>query len=310
MIKLIVSYKERIDKYISSNSQITRNDAKELVLSGCVFVNDNIKVIKPNFEVKENDEIIITKLIDKVIDIPPKNIKLDIVYEDDYIVVINKPSGMVVHPAPGHYDDTLVNGLLHHFKNNLSNENGLLRPGIVHRIDKDTSGLLIVAKNNEIHNLLAKNLKNHEIERSYLAIVVGQLENKKIKINLPLKRNENDFKLISVNKNGKEAITHIELLKSFYINEKPYSLIKCDLKTGRTHQIRVHLAYIKHPVYGDPIYGHKIDGFGQRLHAYKLKFIHPKTLKKIEIYAKVPKEFNVAEYNYNDLLKEGKSEIK
>ncbi|WP_029512857.1 RluA family pseudouridine synthase [Mycoplasmopsis iners] len=303
MLKINVEYKDRIDKYISDNSNISRNDAKQLILEGAVSVNDDILVRKPNFTVDEGMKITITKLIDKEINVLPKEMDLDIVYEDDDLVILNKPSNLVVHPAPGHYDDTLVNGLLHHFKNNLSNENGLLRPGIVHRIDKDTSGLLLIAKNNEIHNQLAEMLKKHEIKRSYVAIVEGLLKHKNMKINLPLARHKSDRKMIDVNKDGKEAITNVKLIKTFYLDKKPYSLIQCDLETGRTHQIRVHMAYLKHPVYGDATYGTKIDDFGQRLHAYKLNFVHPRSGKEIEVYAPIPKEFDIADFDFEALKK-------
>ncbi|MGY5139681.1 RluA family pseudouridine synthase [Mycoplasmopsis gallinarum] len=305
MIRLEVKYKERIDKYISDNSEITRNDAKALILEGAISVNE-IQVRKPNFTVKENDVINIYKLIEKITNIDAKEMELEIIYEDNDIVVINKPSNLVVHPAPGHFDDTLVNGLLYHFKN-LSNENGLLRPGIVHRIDKDTSGLLLIAKNNEAHLKLAEMLKTHEIKRSYVAIVDGILENKFLKINLPLGRSKKDRKLISVQKDGKEAITNVELLKTFYYEKQPYSLVKCDLETGRTHQIRVHLAYIKHPVYGDASYGKKVDDFGQRLHAYKLEFNHPITNQLLTIFAPIPAEFSISDYDFSQLTQERKN---
>lgn len=228
---------------------------------------------------------------------------LNIVYEDEYLCVINKPSGLIVHPAPGHYDNTLVNGLLYHFKNNLSNENGLLRPGIVHRIDKDTSGLLIIAKTNEVHNILSKNFKNHDISREYIAIVDGILEDKKLKLDLPIGRDVKNRQMMSVtNQNSKHAITNVELLNTFYLDGYPKSLVKCVLETGRTHQIRVHLAYIKNPVYGDPIYGKKVDDFNQRLHAYKLTFLHPINNKKIVLFAEPPKEFEIANFKFQELM--------
>ncbi|WP_027120363.1 RluA family pseudouridine synthase [Mycoplasmopsis lipofaciens] len=301
MLKLEVKYKERIDKYISDNSDLSRNDAKQLILQNAVHLNDNIPVHKPNYIVREGWTINIIKLLDKEMDIKPVDIPLNIVYEDKDLVVINKPTNLVVHPAPGHINDTLVNGLLFHFKT-LSNENGLLRPGIVHRIDKDTSGLLIVAKNNETHILLSEMLKKHEIKRSYVAICEGLIEHKNLKINLPIERHHSDRKQMTVHKNGKEAITYVNVLKSFYLEKKPMSLIQCDLETGRTHQIRVHLSHIKNPVYGDPIYGHKVDDYNQRLHAYKLSFIHPVSKKEIIVYADVPKEFDIADYDFSQLM--------
>lgn len=301
MLTIEVKYKDRIDKYISDNSTISRNDAKNLILQEAVYINDKKFVRKPNYIVREGMVITVMKLLEKEMNVEPVNIPLDIKYEDDDIIIINKPSDLVVHPSPGHYNDTLVNGLLYHFKK-LSNENGLLRPGIVHRIDKDTSGLLIIAKNNEVHNKLVEQLKKHEIKRSYVAICEGILENKLTKINLPIKRSDKDRKKMAVHKEGKKSITYVRLLKTFYIDKKPCSLVKCNLKTGRTHQIRVHLSYIKNPVYGDPVYGTKIDDFNQRLHAYKLEFIHPITNEKIKIFADVPKEFEISNYNF-DLLK-------
>ncbi|BAW18388.1 ribosomal large subunit pseudouridine synthase D [Mycoplasmopsis bovigenitalium] len=298
MLKLDVNYKERIDKYISDNSEISRNDAKQLILQGAVFLNNNsIPVNKPNYIVQEGWNITITKLIEKETNIVPTKMDLNIVYEDEDIVILDKPTNLVVHPAPGHYEDTLVNGLLHHFKT-LSNENGLLRPGIVHRIDKETSGLLIIAKNNETHIKLAEMLKKHEIKRSYIAICDGLIENKITKINLPINRHVNDRKKMTVNKDGKESITTVYLLKHFYIDKQPKSLVKCELQTGRTHQIRVHLKYIGHPVYGDSVYNKKVDEFNQRLHAYKLEFIHPNTQQNIKVFAAIPNEFNVADFDF------------
>ncbi|ENY69179.1 Ribosomal large subunit pseudouridine synthase D [Mycoplasmopsis bovigenitalium 51080] len=298
MLKLDVNYKERIDKYISDNSEISRNDAKQLILQGAVFLNNNsIPVNKPNYIVQEGWNITITKLIEKETNIVPTKMDLNIIYEDEDIVILDKPTNLVVHPAPGHYEDTLVNGLLHHFKT-LSNENGLLRPGIVHRIDKDTSGLLIIAKNNETHIKLAEMLKKHEIKRSYIAICDGLIENKITKINLPINRHVNDRKKMTVNKDGKESITTVYLLKHFYIDKQPKSLVKCELQTGRTHQIRVHLKYIGHPVYGDSVYNKKVDEFNQRLHAYKLEFIHPNTQQNIKVFAAIPNEFNVADFDF------------
>ncbi|MBU4689535.1 RluA family pseudouridine synthase [Mycoplasma zalophidermidis] len=304
MIKLEVTYKERIDKYISDNTELSRNDVKQLILQGAVLLNDNtIPVNKPKYIVQPGWNITITKLIDKETNVVPRKMDLDIVYEDDDLVVLNKPTDLVVHPAPGHHDDTLVNGLLFHFKT-LSNENGLLRPGIVHRIDKDTSGLLIIAKNNETHVKLVEMLKNHKIHRSYLAICDGLIENKITKINLPINRHANDRKKMTVHKDGKDSITTVYLLKHFYLEKEPKSLVRCQLETGRTHQIRVHLKYIGHPVYGDPVYNKKIDEFNQRLHAYKLEFIHPISDKKVTVFAPIPNEFNITDFDFSELKNE------
>lgn len=306
MIKLEVTYKERIDKYISNNTEISRNDIKSLIEQRAVFVNGT-NVIKPKYIVREGQIIEIVKLLDKETDVKPKEMEINVIYEDDDLLVIDKPSDLVVHPAPGHTNDTLVNGLLYHFKNNLSNENGLLRPGIVHRIDKDTSGLLMIAKNNEIHKILTDEFKQHNIKRSYVAICEGVLNSNKIKLNLPIGRDPKNRQQMTVTSvNSKEAITHIELLKTFYYENKPLSLVKCELETGRTHQIRVHLAYIKNPVYGDPVYGNAVDDFNQRLHAYKLEFIHPITQKHIILYSNPPIQFNISEYNFEQLKENNK----
>ncbi|AKF41393.1 ribosomal large subunit pseudouridine synthase D [Mycoplasmopsis canis UFG4] len=303
MVELIVKYKDRIDKYISNNSEISRNDIKALIEEGAVYV-DQMQVNKPKFEVRENQVIKIVKLIDKELKIEPEKMDLNIVYDDEFICIIDKPSGLVVHPSPGHSSGTLVNGLLYHFKNNLSNENGLLRPGIVHRIDKDTSGLLVIAKNNEVHNLLAQKFAEHDINRKYIAICDGILEDKKMRLKLPIGRNSQDRQKMAVtNLNSKEAITNVTLLKSFYINNQPKSLIKCELETGRTHQIRVHMQYIGNPIYGDPMYNKNIDEFGQRLHAYKLEFEHPITKKQMEFYSMPSKEFEVADFDFKEFLK-------
>ncbi|EFF41205.1 RluA family pseudouridine synthase [Mycoplasmopsis alligatoris] len=306
MIKLEVTYKERIDKYISNNSEISRNDIKSLIEQKAVLVND-IVVNKPKFSVNEGQVITILKLIDKEIKIEAQNIDLDIAYEDEYLLVLKKPSGMVVHPAPGHHENTLVNALLYHFKNNLSNENGLLRPGIVHRIDKDTSGLLLIAKNNEVHKILAEGFATKTINRKYVAICDGILKSPKLKLDLPIGRDIKNRQLMAItNANSKSAVTHLELLKSFYYENQPKSLVKATLETGRTHQIRVHCAYIKNPVFGDPVYGRKVDDFNQRLHAYKLEFNHPITNKKIVIYSAPPAEFGICDYDFQDFINKEK----
>ncbi|NQZ65985.1 MAG: RluA family pseudouridine synthase [Mycoplasmatales bacterium] len=286
--KLIkVKNKERIDKYVAANSDFSRSDIKKLIESHAVFV-DGISVRKANFTVYEGNEILVTDIIEKEINAIPENIPVDVVYEDEDILVINKPSGMVVHPAPGHHSGTLVNALLYRFKK-LSNINGTTRPGIVHRIDKDTSGLLVVAKNNQSHIFLSNELKDHKINREYLAWVEGRVPNKITHINLPIGRDNKNRQKMAVTKiNSKNAVTHVFVKK---VLEKR-TLVKCNLETGRTHQIRVHMAYLKHPLIGDPIYGKKIDDFGQRLHAYKLEFTHPKTKKKLEFKVDPPKKFN------------------
>ncbi|UVD81860.1 RluA family pseudouridine synthase [Mycoplasma iguanae] len=292
-MKITAKYSERIDKYISDNSEISRNDIKDLILNHEVFVN-GISVRKPKFMLTENDEIEIINIPTKVMDINPEKIPLKIVFEDDDIIIVDKPSGMVVHPAPGNMSGTLVNALLYHFNNNLSDENGYLRPGIVHRIDKNTSGLLIVAKNNKIHKYLTEKLKNHEIKRKYKAIVENFLENDIINLDLPIGRDpQNRQKMAVIKQNSKEARTKVFLEKLFEYENKKYSLIRCELETGRTHQIRVHLSYIKHPVYGDPLYGNTVDDFGQRLHAYELSLTMPDG-KELKFTSDLPKEFDIA----------------
>ncbi|WP_036452419.1 RluA family pseudouridine synthase [Mycoplasma buteonis] len=307
MIELKVLYKDRIDKYIANNTEISRNDIKQLIAENVISV-DGMIVNKPKFQVREGQEIKIERVIDKEINIEPQEMQLDIVYEDDYLCVINKPSGMIVHPAPGHSENTLVNGLLYHFKNNLSNENGVLRPGIVHRIDKDTSGLLIIAKDNNTHKLLSEMFAKHDIHRSYLAICDGILQDKKIKLDLPIGRSVKDRQKMAVtNQNSKHAVTYATLLKTFYLDGLPKTLIQCELETGRTHQIRVHMAFIKNPIYGDPIYNKQIDDFGQRLHAYKLTFIHPILNKRITLYSPMPKEFEVSGFDFDEFIQNEQS---
>lgn len=302
MLSLTVTYKDRIDKYIASNSSLSRADIQELIKSKAVFVNNGL-VCKPSYIVHPPQEIKIIRLLDKTPKIEAQNIKLDIIYEDDHLVIIDKPSGLIVHPSPTHYENTLANGLLYHFKNNLSDTNGLLRPGIVHRIDKDTSGLLIVTKTNAVHIKLAEMFKNHSIKRSYIAICDNFLTDKKLRINLPIGLDpKNPQKRKVTNIKAKEAITNVELIKTFYHEKQPKSLVKCNLETGRTHQIRVHLAHINNPIYGDNVYNKKIDDFNQRLHAYKLEFVHPMLEKQMTFYSKVPSEFNICEYDF-ELLK-------
>ena len=288
LIKITVKYQDRIDKYIAKNSSISRSDTKKLIEEKVIFVDDKL-IRKANFRVKENSTIRITKIIYKEINAIPENIKIDVVHEDDDIIIINKKSGMVVHPAPGNYSGTLVNALLFRFKK-LSNINGKIRPGIVHRIDKDTSGLLVVAKHNESHRVLTNDIKNHKIKRTYLCWVKGKMENDVTHINLPIGRDPKNRKKMTITEiNSKHAITHVYVEK--ILENK--TLIRCELETGRTHQIRVHLAHIKHPILGDPLYGKKVDDFGQKLHAYKLEFIHPITKKKIKFKVKPPKDFDL-----------------
>ena len=277
----------RIDKFISIiDKDLSRSTIKKLIDDDLVLINSN--PVKASYKVKVDDLIEVTEVDFSETDIIATKMDLDIVYEDDDVLVVNKPSGLVVHPAPGHYQDTLVNGLMYHIKS-LSDINGELRPGIIHRIDKDTSGLLMVAKNNKSHSILAEELKNKKTKREYIALVEGVIKNKRGKINAPIGRSKSNRLKMDVVSSGKPAITYFEVLDTF----KDMTLIKCILETGRTHQIRVHLAYINHPVVGDYIYGSsKVNEFGQYLHAKTLGFTHPTTKEKMQFDSELPKEFN------------------
>ncbi len=286
MINLIATYTDRIDKYIADNSNISRTDIQFLIKEHSVTVNE-IEVRKSNFKVKEGDKIHVAKLVQKEVTIEAEDIPVDIIYEDKDLAIVNKPTGMVVHPAPGHASGTLVNGLMYKFKEQLSDINGQARPGIVHRIDKDTSGLLVVAKHNRSHAYLAQLIKDHKIKRTYLALLKGRLTNEITHIDLPIGRDpKNRQKMAVVRTNSKQAKSHFFVET---VNENT-TLIRCELETGRTHQIRVHAAHIGHPVIGDPLYGTKLDDFGQRLHAYKLEFVHPNG-KTMKFEAPIPQEF-------------------
>lgn len=278
---------KRIDKYLNENTEYTRSKIQKMIENGNILVND-IKV-KDSYKVKENDYITIEAL-EETTDILPENIPLDIYYEDDDLIVVNKPSGMVVHPAPGNYTGTLVNALIYH-TNNLSKVNTNIRPGIVHRIDADTSGLLLVAKNDKSHDILAEAIQKKEVVREYIALVEGIIMEDTTTIDAPIGRDKKDRKKMTVtSENSKDAVTHIRVLERY----KDSTLIRCKLETGRTHQIRVHLSYIGHPVVNDPVYGHKklIDkDFGQMLHAEKLGFVHPTTKEYMEFTAEPPKRF-------------------
>lgn len=280
--------KIRLDKYLLSKIDITRSKLQKQIEGGAVLVND--KVVKSSYVVKLDDVITVEEDYEEEINIEPKDMDLDIIYEDDDVLVVNKPSGMVVHPANGHYNDTLVNGIMYHC-NSLSDINDTIRPGIVHRIDADTSGLLLVAKNNDAHNSLAEQLQEHSVNRVYLALVHGVINEDSATIDAPIGRDDTNRKKFCVtDKNAKEAITHLNVVKRY----KDATLIECRLETGRTHQIRVHLAYIKHPIVNDYVYGHKKTinkEFGQMLHAKTIGFIHPKTNKYLEFSVNPPKEF-------------------
>lgn len=276
----------RIDKYLVNNMENkSRSFIQGLIDEELVLVND--KKIKSNYKLRENDIITVIMKEPKELEVTPENIDLDIVYEDEDLIVVNKPKGLVVHPAPGNYNGTLVNGLLYHCKD-LSGINGVIRPGIVHRIDKDTSGILVIAKNDESHNELAKQFKDHSIKREYYALVEGKFSSLEGTIDKPIGRNKKDRLKMGIVEDGKRAVTHYEVIEQY---NKGVSLVKCRLETGRTHQIRVHMASISHPLVGDLIYGSKkpkININGQVLHAKTLGFIHPRTKAYMEFDSNLP----------------------
>ena len=273
----------RIDSFLANSSDLSRSQIQKLIEEGRVLVNNETTVSR--YKVNPGDFITAEYLEQTPTDIKPKDIALDIVYEDEDLIVINKPKGLVVHPAAGNYDNTLVNALLYHCKE-LSDINGYYRPGIVHRIDKDTSGLLVCAKNNAAHAALSAQLQDKTCFRKYYAIVNGIIDNNEGIINAPIGRSSKDRQKMEVtDKNSKEAITEFKVLQRL----SSTCLVECELKTGRTHQIRVHMAFIKHPVLNDPKYSKKtIDETGQYLHAYYLSFIHPKTNERMEFVTGMP----------------------
>lgn len=278
----------RLDVALTEATQKSRSFIQKLIADERVLVNGQVK--KANYKIQPGDQVELNYPELTKLDVQPENIPLDIVYEDNDILVVNKPQGMVVHPAPGSWSGTLVNALLYHCQN-LSGINGVIRPGIVHRIDKDTSGLLMVAKNDEAHHNLAQQIKNHEVARNYRAIVHGSLAEPSGTIDAPIGRDPKSRKKMAVVfKNSKKAITHYYVLNRFM----NFTEIKAVLETGRTHQIRVHMAYLKHPILGDPLYGPKKNPFGlqgQVLHAEFLAFRHPKTGQLMEFTADLPETF-------------------
>ena len=286
MVVKVVENNIRIDKYLSNNTDLSRTLISKMIDNGYILVND--KPTKNNYKVKENDIIKIDESFKEETNIEPEEMKLNIVYEDNDIIIVNKPSGMVVHPGNGNYSGTLVNGLMY-YTNSLSDINGEIRPGIVHRIDKDTSGLIIIAKNNKTHEILSDYFKNKTITRTYIALVKGEIRTNSGTIDAPIGRSDKDRKKMAVtSKNSKNAITHFTVLKRY----KGYTLIKCKLDTGRTHQIRVHMNYIGHPVYNDPVYTNdKCSDFGQFLHSYSMEFIHPITKEKMYFECPLPEYF-------------------
>lgn len=276
---------ERIDRYVTyALADFSRSYIQRLTEAGDLTVNG--KSVRPSYRVKADDNILVRT--DSVIpEIVPERIKLDILYEDEDLLVVNKPKGMVVHPAPGHYEHTLVNAVMYHCRENLSGINGVMRPGIVHRIDKDTTGSLVICKNNRAHECIAAQLEEHSIRREYIAMVTGVIDTSGT-VNAPIARSRSDRKKMCITPDGKRAVTNYEVLKNF----DRFTLVKCRLETGRTHQIRVHMASINHPVAGDTVYGNgmktPVETNGQALHAYLLGFIHPSTGEYMEFTAPFP----------------------
>ena len=281
---------ERIDKFLSVLLEdSSRNAIQKLIENGKVLVNG--AVVNKKYKVNTDDEIKMLPSELKPLDAEPENIPLQIVYEDEHLLVVNKPRGMVVHPAPGNYSGTLVNALLYHCKDSLSGINGILRPGIVHRIDKDTSGLLIVAKTDKAHIGLAEQIKEHSFTREYNAVIVGHLKEQQGTVNAPIGRNPKDRKKMCVTQNNsKNAVTHYNVIEDY----EGYSHISLKLETGRTHQIRVHMAHLGHAVAGDYVYGNdKKSAYlnGQCLHAIKIGFVHPITNEYLEFTSELPDYF-------------------
>lgn len=287
-MKIIVTEnQERLDKYLANNTEHSRSTIIKMLDNG--FIKVNGKIEKASYKVRVNDCIDIEDGFVEETDIVPVKMDINIVYEDDDLIVVDKPSGLVVHPGSGNYDNTLVNGLMH-YTNSLSDINGEERPGIVHRIDKDTSGLLVIAKNNKSHAILSEYFKKHDnIKREYIALICGNFPHDSATIDAPIGRDPKDRKKMTVTAtNSKEAITHLKVLKKY----KDYTLVSLILETGRTHQIRVHMNYIGYPVYNDPVYNtKKCTEFGQFLHSHKMDFIHPITNKEMHFESPLPEEF-------------------
>ena len=280
---------ERLDKFISSSDDfdLTRTAVQNLITEGMITVNG--KKIAKNYVLSGGERVSVEIPEPTVLDVLPENIPIDIVFEDDYLLVVNKPKGMVVHPAAGNYTGTLVNALMYHCKDRLSSINGIIRPGIVHRIDKNTSGLLIVAKTDAAHLGLAEQIKEHSFTREYETIIMGRMKEYKGTIDAPIGRHHIDRKKMCVtDKNSKNAVTHYEVLEEF----REHSYLKLRLETGRTHQIRVHLSYVGHAVLGDDVYGKPVKDFeGQCLHARKIGFVHPITNEYLEFSSELPDYF-------------------
>ncbi len=280
---------KRLDVFLSEKTgDFSRSYIDKLISEGRAIVNG--KRVKSGYKIRAKDQVQMNIPNPKPLEVKAENIDLDILYEDNDIVVINKPRGMVVHPAAGNHSGTLVNALLNHCKDSLSDINGIIRPGIVHRIDKDTSGVLVAAKNNKSHKRLSEKLKEHDIQRIYIALAEGNIQENSGKVDAPIGRNPVERKKMAVNiKNGRGAVTYFKVLERF----KSATLLELQLETGRTHQIRVHLSFIGHPLVGDPLYGKRKQRFnfkGQALHAKLLGFVHPGTEQYVEFEAALPKE--------------------
>ncbi len=274
----------RIDKYLAEKLELSRSKIQKMIEEGDILING--KRVSSNYKTKLRDKVEIRDVSNNDILIEKENIPLDIVYEDHDLLIINKKSGMVVHPAPGHYKGTLVNALLYRFQLDYTDD---IRPGIVHRLDKDTSGVMMVAKNEEMHDILASMIQSKKVKRSYLALVEGVIAHETGTIDAPIGRDSNNRQKMAVTEvNGKDSITHFRVLERF----NNHTFIECILDTGRTHQIRVHLSYINHPVVNDPIYNKKKStSFGQMLHSKSIEFIHPKTGESIHYEVEPPREF-------------------
>ena len=281
----------RIDQFLSENSEYSRNYISKLIKDKYIYIND-VLCLKPSSKLRLNDTILIKDIEVKELDIKPVNIELDVVYDDEELIIINKKRGMVVHPSFGHYNDTLVNAIMYHYKDKLSDINGIMRPGIVHRIDKDTSGLLCVCKTNFAHNEIAKQFKEHTNVRKYICICKGIINNDNGIIEAPIGRDKHNRIKFDIDKNGKYAKTEYKVIKRF----NNYTFIECILYTGRTHQIRVHMKSIGHPLLGDLIYGNKDKNLkdinGQILHAKYLEINKPSNNKRLKFDSKIPDYFN------------------
>lgn len=283
------SKNQRLDAFLASSLDgLTRSQATRLIESGEIAVNG--RAVSKSYKLAGGEDIAVTLPEPEPVEAVPQDIPLDVVYEDADVIVVNKPSGMVVHPAPGHPDGTLVNALLYHCAGTLSGIGGALRPGIVHRIDRDTSGLIIAAKNDAAHQYLSAQLADHTLARTYECIVVGSLREDRGTVDAPIARHPTDRKRMAVVADGREAVTHWEVIARY----PGYTHVRCRLETGRTHQIRVHMAYIGHPILGDTVYGAKkeVPGLtGQCLHAVGLRFLHPRTHEVVELSCPLPEEF-------------------